>query len=72
MIAAMLAARTHEDFVAAVRAYDRVLLSGAYIVPLFHTDAQWIAYWSRLARPAPVPLFGFTNVTPAETWWRQP
>ena len=37
MIAALLAARTQEDFVTAVRAYDRVLLSGFYIVPLFHS-----------------------------------
>ena len=37
MINALLAARTHEDFVAAVRAYDRLLLSGFYIVPLFHS-----------------------------------
>lgn len=72
MIAAMLAARTHEDFVAAVRAYDRVLLSGLYIVPLYHTAEQWVAYWSRLARPDRFPLFGVTNVTPSETWWRRP
>ena len=34
MIAAMLAAPTREDFVAAVRALDRVLISGYYVVPL--------------------------------------
>ncbi|WP_442916046.1 extracellular solute-binding protein [Lichenihabitans sp. Uapishka_5] len=72
LIAAMLAARTHEDFVAAVRAYDRVLLSGFYIVPLYHTKEQWIAYWSRLGHPERFPLFGVSNVTPSETWWRQP
>src|SRR6202021_2071589 len=32
MIAAMVAAKTHEEFDDAVRAYDRVLLSGFYIV----------------------------------------
>ncbi len=72
MIAAMLSARAHEDFVAAVRAYDRVLLSGVYIVPLYHTAEQWVAYWSRLGRPDRFPLFGVTNVTPSETWWRRP
>ncbi|HYA72245.1 MAG TPA: extracellular solute-binding protein, partial [Roseiarcus sp.] len=34
MIAAVVAARGHDDFVAAVRALDRTLLSGFYIVPL--------------------------------------
>ena len=72
MIAAMLAARTHEDFVAAVRAYDRVLLSGIYIVPLYHTAEQWISYWARLGHPDRFPLFGVSNVTPSETWWRRP
>ncbi|MFQ5626287.1 MAG: extracellular solute-binding protein, partial [Methyloligellaceae bacterium] len=36
MIAALLAARTRENFVSAVRALDRVLLSGSYVIPLFH------------------------------------
>ena len=35
-----------------MRAYDRVLLSGFYIVPLFHASDQWIAYSSKLGRPA--------------------
>ena len=42
-IAAIVAARSEEDFVAAARALDRLLLSGFYIVPLFHTEDQWIA-----------------------------
>ena len=70
LIRAMLGARTKEDFVTAVRAYDRVLLSGFYIVPLFHTSQQWDAYWTKLARPqtlpkAAAPLFGST----LDTWW---
>ena len=35
MIEALLAARSEEDFVAAARALDRLLISGFYIVPLF-------------------------------------
>jgi peptide/nickel transport system substrate-binding protein len=58
MIAAMLAAESREDFVAAVRALDRVLLSGFYIVPLFYAPDQWIAYSAKLGRPEKTPLFG--------------
>ena len=65
MIRAVVAAESREDFVAAVRAYDRVLLSGFYIVPLFYTPAQWIAYSSRLQRPERVPLFGVNT----DYWW---
>jgi peptide/nickel transport system substrate-binding protein len=72
MIGQILSARTHEDFVDAVRAYDRVLLSGFYVVPLFHSADQWFAYSTALDRPASVaryaaPLFGAT----LDTWWRK-
>lgn len=65
MIKAILAAQSHEDFTAAVRAYDRVLLSGFYIVPLFYTPGQWIAYSSRIKRPERIPLFGVNM----DYWW---
>jgi peptide/nickel transport system substrate-binding protein len=68
MIAAMLRARDHDDFVAAVRALDRVLISGTYVVPLFYLPAQWVARWAPIAHPARTSLFGYLP----ETWWRQP
>ena len=46
MIAALLKAQSARDFVAAVRALDRVLISGFYIVPLFHLPEQWVARWT--------------------------
>jgi peptide/nickel transport system substrate-binding protein len=65
MIAAMLAATTREDFEAAVRAFDRVLLAGDHVIPLFHVPRQWIAHWRHLASPPATPLFG----TDTDTWW---
>ncbi len=56
MIAAILAAKTNEDFVAAVRALDRLLISGFYIVPLYYAPEQWIAYSAKLGRPDKTPL----------------
>ena len=70
-MAAIVAAASEEDFTAAVRTLDRLLLTGFYIVPLFHTEDQWIAYSSWLGRPQQVPLFGISNVTPIELWWRK-
>ncbi len=58
MIAALLAARTREDFVAAVRALDRVLISGAYVVPLFYLPDQRVAYWTRVQHPDTSPING--------------
>jgi len=68
MIAALLQAERREDFVAAVRALDRVLISGWYVLPLFHLPDQWIARWDRIQRPVTTPLFGYLP----ETWWRRP
>ncbi|KUO67212.1 MAG: bicyclomycin resistance protein [Alphaproteobacteria bacterium BRH_c36] len=65
MIEAMLSAREEDDFVAAVRALDRVLLSGHYVVPLFHLPRQWIGYWTRLRQPEKTSLFGYQ----LDTWW---
>ncbi|WP_245297084.1 MULTISPECIES: extracellular solute-binding protein [Rhodomicrobium] len=68
MIAAMLAATDREDFVSAVRALDRVLMSGDYAVPLFRLPAQWVAYWSVLHHPDATPLYGYQ----IDTWWIDP
>ena len=68
MIDALINARTREEFVEAVRAYDRVLLSGAYIVPLYFKPEQWIAHWKRTERPEVTPLQG----SQLSTWWHEP
>ncbi|APH72229.1 ABC transporter substrate-binding protein [Aquibium oceanicum] len=67
-IDAMLNARERGDFIDAVRALDRTLLSGAYVVPLYHRDEQWLARWKGIAHPDKVPLYGYQ----LQTWWRQP
>ncbi len=36
MIEALINAREREDFAAAVRALDRILISGQYVIPLYH------------------------------------
>ncbi len=68
LIDGLLEAKSREDFVSSVRALDRALLSGFYVVPLFYVKDQWLAYSSDLKRPAATPLMG-ANI---DTWWRQP
>jgi peptide/nickel transport system substrate-binding protein len=65
MIESLLAARTPDDFQAAVRAYDRLLIAGHYVIPLFHIGEQWIARWKYIGHPDYVPLYG----AQIETWW---
>jgi peptide/nickel transport system substrate-binding protein len=66
MIAAMLETRDRPDFVAAVRALDRVLMSGFYVIPVFNVPAQWLGRWTRVERPKRSALTG--NLP--ETWWQ--
>src|SRR6202012_1521807 len=68
MVAAMLSARHRDDFVDAVRALDRVLISGCYVVLLFYLPAQWVVHWSYVEHPARTSLYGYLP----ETWWRKP
>ena len=68
MIAALLNARERDAFVAAVRALDRVLMSGIYVVPLYHLPTQWVARWSAIRHPNVTSLSGYLP----ETWWREP
>ena len=65
---AIPAAATREDLVATVRALDRVLLAGNYVVPFYHLGVDQIAYWpQRLAHPEKPPVYGPI----LETWWAQ-
>lgn len=68
MIEAMLKARDKETYVAAVRALDRLLISGAYMVPMQHDNSKWIAYWNYLEHPEIAPNNGFDLYS----WWRKP
>lgn len=68
LIAALLEARELTQFVPAVRALDRTLMSGFYGIPLFNVQEQWIARWNRIERPDATALTGYLP----ETWWQRP
>ena len=59
-------APTREDLVTTVRALDRVLLWGHYVVPLYHQKVDRVAFWDdlRWVRDAR-PLYGPV----VDAWW---
>jgi len=65
LVTAMLQARDRPPFVSAVRALDRVLMSGFYTIPLYNAERQWLARWNRIERPKADALSGILP----ETWW---
>ena len=68
LVTAMLQARERPPFVAAVRALDRILMSGFYTIPLYNAERQWFARWNRIERPKADALSGILP----ETWWAAP
>jgi len=69
MIAAMLAARDEAAFVTAVRALDRVLTTGRYVVPLWFSDVSRIAHAASLRYPDRLPVYGDWIGWLPEVWW---
>ena len=65
LIAQVTASRDRAQLVTAMRALDRVLRAGHYVVPLYHQRVDRVAYWDKFARPAAIPTYGFV----LESWW---
>lgn len=64
-IEAMIQAEAPAAFASSVRALDRVLISGDYVIPLFHLPTVWVAHRRDLKAPQRLPLAGFD----VDSWW---
>ncbi len=69
LIDTILAARTSEDFLAATRALDRVLLWNFYMIPRSSPPGYRLVHWDRFGRPATQPLLRHAYL---DTWWFDP
>ncbi len=65
LIDLVIAAPDRESLVQRTWALDRVLLSGFYVIPQWHTQEDRILYWNRFSRPAITPDQG----TSTDFWW---
>lgn len=70
-IDAMLVARREEDFVAAVRALDRVLAHGFFVIPFWHDPVSRIVFSSALRFPDRLPIYGDWIGWAPELWWAE-
>ncbi|MCV0423851.1 MAG: extracellular solute-binding protein [Roseibium sp.] len=66
VLEALMSAETEDDFVASVRALDRLLISGFYAVPLFHNDKSWIGRWKTVVPP---PAGKQSGAPSFDLWW---
>jgi len=67
LIGHMYKAKTWEQFVAATRALDRVLLWNFYWVPGMSKTRYALAYWDKFGRPEHGPLIRGTGFV--DLWW---
>jgi len=66
LIDAAIATTGRADFALYLKALDRVLMAGHYIVPLFHRRTIRMAFWRGLHHPDPMPpITAFPRV-----WWK--
>ena len=66
LIDAMNQATSYDDYVAAIRAIDRVMLWNFYFIPGMSKVKVGIAYWDRYGQPPRTPLNRNAFV---DTWW---
>ena len=68
MVAKVVGASNHADLVTASHALDRALLWNWYMVPQWHLEQAWVAYWNRFGHPAKPVRIGLDFAT----WWVDP
>lgn len=67
MISSLLSATDREEFTAAVRALDRILSAGIYVIPFGALPNDRIAWQRGFVKPATAPVYGWRP----EVWWRE-
>ena len=65
LIEKLISAKTRKELTTSIHALDRVLLWGHYVIPLYHSNTDRIAYWDFLEYPDKIPLYGIV----IESWW---
>ena len=71
MIDRLLTSPSQDDFVAAVRALDRVLTTGRYVIPFYSWNVSRIAYAKDLRYPDKMPVFGDWPGWQPDVWWSE-
>lgn len=67
LIKKVISAPDRDSLVTRVRALDRVLMWGHYVIPHWYSKVWRVAYWNDLAHPETPPKYGLPAVE--DTWW---
>ena len=69
MIERLLTSESQADFVAAVKALDRVLTTGRYVIPTWHSPISRLAHVKELKYPERLPMYGDWIGFQPDVWW---
>lgn len=69
LIDKIVSSNSHEDFVAAVRALDRALMAGRYVIPVWYSNVSRLAYKADLHYPKTIPVYGDWIGFLPDVWW---
>lgn len=71
MITTMLSTDDQSEFTSAVRALDRLLMAGRYVIPIWHYANSRIAHDQTLHAPSNPPIYGDGIYYFPEIWWSE-
>ena len=66
LVETLIAAPDRESLINVTRALDRVLLWSHFVVPNWHSNTAFVAYWNRFGRPAKSARYAPVAF---DTWW---
>ncbi|MEJ6398278.1 extracellular solute-binding protein [Yoonia sp. 208BN28-4] len=69
MIGRLLTSENQDDFVAAVKALDRILTAGRYVIPIYQWNISRVAHSDNLNYPDTMPIFGDWPGWQPDVWW---
>ncbi len=69
MIDTMLTSESRDDYLAAVKALDRVLTSGRYVIPIWHNPVSYLAHKKELKYSERLPMYGDWIGFLPDVWW---
>ncbi len=69
MIEKLLTSESQDDFRAAVKALDRTLTAGRYVIPIYQWNISRVAHVKELNYPDYLPIFGDWPGWQPDVWW---
>lgn len=72
LIAKAIKAKSRAALVPIIRALDRVLLFGYYVVPNWYSDYYRVAYWNKFGMPKVQPKYAGSPSAVINDWWIVP